>query len=141
LGGEGQLGNAGRILEGGANDFRGINDAGGNEVAVFVFVCVVAFALALHLADAVDDDVSVDARVFGDVPQRVVKHVGDDLSAVLLVAGQVELADGLFAAEQGDTAADYNAFFESGRYGALGVVEQGLLLFHFAFGRGADFNL
>ena len=62
-----------RVLQRGADDLRRIDDAGRDQVAVFVLVGVVAFVLALHLADAIDDHVAVDAGVLGDVPQRVVR--------------------------------------------------------------------
>src|SRR5438105_1076606 len=91
LGREKQCGNARGVLQRGANDLGRVDNAGRNQVAVFVFVGVIAFAFALQLANAIDDDVAIHARVFGDVPQRVVKHVGDDFSAVLFVAGQVKL--------------------------------------------------
>ena len=63
-----------------------------DKVAVLVLVGVVAFVFALHLADAIDDHVAIDAGILGDVPQRVVQHVGDDLGAELLVAFEVELS-------------------------------------------------
>ena len=75
-----------RVLQRGADDLGRVDDAGRDQVAVLVLVGVVAVVLALHLADAVDDHRAVDAGVLGDVPQRIVEHVADDLGAELLVA-------------------------------------------------------
>src|SRR5688572_17800054 len=79
------------VLQRGANDLGGIDDASGHQIAVLVLVGVVAVILTLHLPHAVDDDVAIDAGVFRDVAERVVEHVGDDFAAMLLVAGEVEL--------------------------------------------------
>ena len=87
------------------------------HVAVLVLVGVVAFGLALQLADAIDDDRAVDAGVVGDRPQRLVEDVLDDLRAGLLVAFELELVDGLLAAEQSDAAAGDDALFQGRLHG------------------------
>ena len=66
-------GDAGRVLQSGANDLGRIDDAGGDQVAVLALVGVVALAFALHLLDAIDDDGAVDAGVLGDVAERAVR--------------------------------------------------------------------
>ena len=78
VGREQQRRDARRVLQRRADDLRRVDDARRDHVAVLVLVGVVAVVLALHLADAVDDHRAVDARVLGDVPQRVVEHLADD---------------------------------------------------------------
>ena len=124
-----------------ANDLRRVDDAGRDQVAVLVLVGVVAFVLALHLADAVDDDGAVDARVLGDVPQRIVEHVGDDLGAELLVAFELELLDDLLAAQQGHAAAGDDAFFQRRLRRRLWRLRTAPCAPSFRFGRGADVDL
>ena len=43
--------------------------------------------------------------------------------------------------QQGDAAAGEDAFFDGGTGGVQGVLDAGLLLLHFALGRGADVDL
>src|SRR5689334_13288120 len=50
------------VLQRGTNDLSRVDDTGGDQIAVLVLVGVVAFVLALHLTDAIDDDFAIDAR-------------------------------------------------------------------------------
>ena len=90
---------AGGVLQRDAHDLGRIDDAGGHQVAVLIAVGVVAFVLALHLANAIDDHGAVDAGVVGDALQRIVQHVADDLRAERLVAFELELVERLSRCE------------------------------------------
>src|SRR4029453_4264370 len=114
FGGKQQGGDAGPVLQSDGDDLGGVDHAELEHVAVLVAVGVVAFFLGLELADAVEDDGAIDAGVVGDGPQRLIEDVLDDLSAGLLVAGELELLDGLFGADQGNSAAGNDAAFEGG---------------------------
>ncbi len=63
-----------------------------------------------------------------------------DVDADLLVAFQLQLVEGRSATGQGDAAAGDNAFLDGRTGGVHGVFDAGLLLLHFGFGRGADFD-
>ena len=68
LGGQQQGRYAGRILQRGADDFRRIDNAGGDHIAIFIFVGVVAVGFTLEMPHAVDDHRAVEAGIVGNRP-------------------------------------------------------------------------
>ena len=65
--GEQQRGDAGGVLQGGAGDLGGVDDAGFDQVFVLVGRGVVAF-VAFAFGDVFGDDAAVLAGVVGDRP-------------------------------------------------------------------------
>ena len=73
LGGQQQGSDAGRIGQRCANDFGWVDDTGSNEVTIFLCVGIVAFGLAFHLADAIDNNGTIQTSVVGDRTKRLIK--------------------------------------------------------------------
>ena len=77
----------------------------------------------------------------GDLRQRGAAGAQDDVVADLLVVAQPVRLDRRAGPQQGHAAAGQDAFFDGRAGGVQGVFDAGLLLLHFAFGRGADVDL
>ena len=77
----------------------------------------------------------------GDRRQRGAARTDDDVVADLLVVAQTFGLDRVRSPQQGHAAARQNAFFDRGTRGVQRVFDAGLLLLHFALGRGADVDL
>src|SRR5215212_926404 len=113
LRGQDHRGDAGRVFQGAAGDLYGVDDAALDHVAVDAFHGVEAEGVVRVLADGVDDDAAFEAGVVGDEGQWLLEALaqhedaGADV-AFLALSGGVEDA---LAADEGDTAAGYDAFF------------------------------
>ena len=94
-----------------------------------------------RVADLVDDDRRLEARVVRELADRLLERALDDLRARLLVGDLdvVEL-DRLDRVQERDTAAGDDALLER-RAGRLhGVLDAMLLLLHLGLGRSADLD-
>src|SRR3954468_6182970 len=140
LGGEDVLGDGGRVLQRGARDHGGVDDARGHEVDVLAGGRVEADA-GLGATHLVDHDRALEAGVLGDLAERLLERAQDDAHAGLLIvdAGGVDV-DGRGGFEQGDAAAGHDALLER-RAGRLeGVLDAMLLLLHLRLGGRADLH-
>ena len=85
LGGEDVLGDRGRVLQRGARDHRGVDDAGADQVDVLAGRRVEADAGLASLTHLVDDDRALEAGVLRDLAERLLERAQDDPRAGLLV--------------------------------------------------------
>ena len=125
---------AGRVLDRGANHFGRVNDASRDQVAVGVFVCVVAFGLVLQLPHAINNYSTVLTGIVGDRSQWLIKDFLDDCSADLNIAFELKSVDGFFSSDQRHaTTGDHTRFQRRLRCG-LGIFDERFAFFHFGFG-------
>src|SRR5260221_2063560 len=89
LGRQHERGHGGRVLQRRAHDLRGIDDARLDEVLVLLGRRVEAKG-ALAVLDLLDDDRAVDARVDGDLTQRLLDRAADDVDAVLAIVAELQ---------------------------------------------------
>src|SRR5436305_11369083 len=140
LGHEDVLRDRGRVLQGRAGDLGRVDDAGLDQVAVLAARRVQAFA-CLQVADLVDDDRALEARVLGDLPHRLLERAVDDPGAGDLVrvveALRVEARLGV---QQGDATARHDALLERGAGRLQRVLDAVLFLLHLGLGGGADLD-
>src|SRR5262249_41397249 len=139
LGGDEQTGDRGRILQRRAHDLGRVDDAGLDEVDVFLALRVEAESLRLVLEDLADHDRALDARVLGDLPYRAFQRLEHDVDAGLDVGVVVvDAADRLLGAQERDAAARHDAFLDRGAGSVERVFDAILLLLHLDLGRAAD---
>ena len=86
LGRDQETGDRRRVLQRVPHDFRRIDDAGLDEVGELALLGIVAVVDVLAVQELADDDRAVGARVLGDLPQRRLQRLADDVDADLLVA-------------------------------------------------------
>src|SRR6201999_3738298 len=130
----------GRVLQRGARDHGRVDDAGRDEVDDLAGGRVQAEAL-LGLADVGDDERALEARVLGDLTQRLLERAQDDARAgpLVLVLDAVD-GDAARGLQQRDATAGHDALLE-GRAGRLeGVLDAVLLLLHLRLGGRADLH-
>src|SRR5438876_6229541 len=96
LGGEEQSRDGGGVLQRRAGDLGRVDDAGRDQILVFVGLGVVAEVELGRLLHLPDDDRALGARVLNDDPDRLLERPADDLDAGLLVViGAPDLLEGL----------------------------------------------
>src|SRR5206468_6321618 len=119
-----------------AGDLGRVDDAGRDQILVFVGLGVVAEVELGRLLHLPDDDRALGARVLNDDPDRLLERPADDLDAGLLVViGAPDLLEGLPAPQDRATAARHDAFLDRGAGRVQGVFDPGLLLLHFGLDR------
>src|SRR3954454_11183554 len=140
LRGEDVLGDRRRVLERGAGHHGGVDDARGDQVHVLAGGRVEAVA-GLAAADVVDDDRALEARVLGDLTERLLERAEDDAGAraLVVVLDRVDV-DGGRRLEQRDTAARHDALLEGRAGGLQRVLDAVLLLLHLRLGGRADLH-
>src|SRR5699024_10290738 len=113
LGGQHHLSHRGRVLQSGAGDLGGVNDAGNDHVVHKDFLLgVVAVVGLAGRDDLVDDDAALQAGVLGDLAQGSLQGLQDDAAAGALVTLQgvaqgLDCGDGV---DGGGAAAGNDAF-------------------------------
>src|SRR4249919_831702 len=129
----------GGILDRHANDLGRVDDALGDQVAVFAGLRVEAIVVLLLLQDLADDDGAVFTGVDRDLAGRRGERLAHDLDAGLLVVVRgLDALELLGGAEQGDAAARHDAFFNRRTGRMHRVIHAILALLDFDFGRAAD---
>ena len=128
-------------MQSGSHDHCRVDYTIFHQVDVLAGVGVEAFVLAFHVANAVHNNGSIVACVFGDAAEWVLQHVGDNAGTGIFVAFQTEFAECFAGSDQSDAAAWYDAFFQCGGCCALGVFQQIFPLLHFSFGDGTNVDL
>ena len=89
LGGQHHLSDGSCVLQSGAGDLGGVNDACGDHILhVDLILGVEAVVGLVGRDDLVDDDAALEAGVLGDLAQRSLQSLQDDLCAGALVAFQ-----------------------------------------------------
>ena len=117
-------------MQGDADDFGGIDDAGFDQVFIDAGAGVVADVDAFGSEDFGDDNGAVHATVFGDLFGRGFEGAQDDLGAEFAVAFERggQLGNGFLGAQEGDAAAGDDAFFNGcATSGVQGVFDAGSL--------------
>src|SRR5579864_2207435 len=128
------------VLQRSAHDLRRIEHAGLDQVLVLVGESVVAEVRVLRLQHLAQHHSAFFTGVLGGLAQRLLHRALHDVDADLLVAFEFQLVEGHSRAGQRDSAARDDALF-NGRAGCVHrVFYAGFLLFHFGFGRRANFN-
>src|SRR5262245_2449967 len=139
FGGDQESRNGSCVLDRDADHLGRVDDALGDEVAVFAGLRVEAVRILLLLQDLADDDRAVLTGVDRDLAGRRGQRLAHDLDAGLLVvvlgADALELLGG---AQQGDAAARHDAFLNCCAGGVHRVIHAILALLHLDFGRAAD---
>src|SRR5437764_1150697 len=140
LRGQDVLGEQGRVLQRRARDHGRVDHAGRHEIDDLAAVGVEAVAL-LGLADVVDDDRALEARVERELTQRLLERAQDDLPAraLVLVLEAIDV-DGPGGLEQSHTAARHDALLEGRAGGLERVLDAVLLLLHLGLGGGANLH-
>src|SRR6266511_2387021 len=128
-----------RVLECRADHHRRIGDSGVDEVLVLVRLDVESVALR-GVADPVDDDRAFQARVVGELADRLLQRANDDSCSGALVAFvSVELNrfDGV---QERHAASGDDTLLERGASRLERVLDAVLLLLHLRLGRGTDLD-
>ena len=87
------------------------------------------------------DDGAVMARILGDLADRRLQRLADDVDAAgLVVIGALEALERLGGVEQRDAAAGDDAFLDRGAGRVERVVDAVLALLHLDLGRAADLD-
>src|SRR5882757_6476496 len=137
--GDQQRGHGGCVLDRGADHLGRVDDALGDQIAVFAGLAVEAVGVLILFQDLADDDGAVLARVDRDLAGRRGERLAHDLDAGLLVvvlgADALEL---LGSTEQGDAAARNDAFLDRRAGRMHRVINAILALLHLDLGRAAD---
>ncbi|CAN4044979.1 AAA+ ATPase domain-containing protein, partial [Dysosmobacter welbionis] len=135
-------GDAGGVLQGAAGHLGGIDDAGGDHVAVLLLVGIKAVAGLAGGADLLQDHGAIQTGVGSDLTDGSLQGLGHDADTGLFVAlhaGKQSLHGGDHVHEDG-AAAGHNAFLNSGAGGVQGVLDAELLLLHLGLGGSADLD-
>src|SRR5438093_1414668 len=127
------------VLDRHTNHLGRVDDALGDQVAVFAGLRVEAVGILILLEDLADDHRTVFASIDGDLAGWIRQRLADDFNAGLLVvvlgAKSLEMLGG---AEQGDAAARHDAFLNRRTGRMHRVIHAILALPHLDFGRAAD---
>src|SRR2546421_8437226 len=139
FGGDQERGNRSRVLDRHANHLGRVDDALGDQVAVFAGLRVEAVGVLILLQDLSDDHGTVFAGIDRDLAGRRAQRLAHDLDAGLLVvvlgAQPLEMLGGT---QQGDAAARHDAFLNRRTGRMHRVINAVLALLDLDFGRAAD---
>ena len=123
-----------------AGYFSWVKDAEFEHVAVGPVGCVVA-VVTFASKNRVHNHAWLVATVGNDFAQWGLNGLHDQLDACILISVvALERANRLTCAQQCYAAASHNAFFNGGTGCVQRVFNAGFFLFHFDFGRSADFD-
>ena len=137
LSGEEQTGDGSGVLQRAAGHLGRIDDAGLHKVHPFIGGDVQTFVALAALAFA-DDERAFEARVVGEAAEGLFDGAAHDLRAHGFVAVELEGVEGLLRADERDTAAGDDAFFDGCARGVQGVFDAGLLFLHLSLGGCTD---
>src|SRR5205814_1568408 len=118
---------------------RRVGDPGLDQVLVLAGLDVESVALRA-VADLVDDDRALEARVVGELPDRLLERPQDDRGTCALVALVVVEVDRLDRREQRNAAAGDDPLLERGASRLERVLDAVLLLLDLGLGRSADLD-
>src|SRR5712675_1907735 len=139
FGGDQQRRDRSRVLDRHANHLGRVDDALGDQVAVFAGLRVEAVGILILLKDLADDHGTVFSGIDRDLAGRIGQRLAHDLDAGLLVvvlgAQPLEMLGGT---QQGDAAARHDAFLDRRPGRMHRVINAILALLDLDFGRAAD---
>src|ERR1700758_2841558 len=139
LGGDQERRNRSCVLDSHTHDLGWVDDALGDQVAVFASLRVEAVAVLFLFQHLADDDRAVLARIYRDLTGWPRQRLAHDLDASLLVV--VFGADALErfgSTQQGNAAARDDAFLDRSAGRMHRVINAILALLHLDLGRAAD---
>ena len=111
--GDQQTRNRSCVLQRGAHDLRRVDDAGFDQIGVNAILCIEPEIGVLLLKQLASDNGAVEASIFGDLTDRSLESLADDVNAdILVVIRTFELGKGLGRIEESGTATGNNAFFD-----------------------------
>src|SRR6266511_456480 len=139
LGREDVLRDRGGVLERGARDHRRVDDPGLHEVLVLAGLDVQALALRGG-PDLVDDHRALEARVVGELPDRLLESADYDERTRALISFELVDLDRLDRVQERDPAAGDDPFLERGPRCLERVLDAMLLLLHLCLGRRPDLD-
>ena len=139
LGGQQQARDRAGVLQRRAGDLGRVDDTGGHEVLVLTGEGVEALA-RLHVADLLDDDGALEARVRRDPEQRRLHGLADDVGTRGLVTVELELVEALDGLEQGGATTGDDALLDGRTRRGQGVLDAVLDLLELGLGRGTDLD-
>src|SRR5665213_509935 len=143
IGGQQENGDFTGVLQSGAFNLRGGNDAGFDDIDKFAGEGVPP-VVVLGFHDPADNDAAAGAGVLGDLLERRDQCAADDFHARRLVPFELEVGaavEGLEGADEGDAPAGHDAFFNCRASRVEGVFDAGFLFLELRFGSRADVNL
>ncbi len=121
-----QAGHRGGVLQRGAHDLGRVDDAGLHQVLELTGLGVVAVVVLVLLQRLAGDHRAVFAGVLGDLAQRGLDRLADDLDAeALVVIVGLQLGQDQRGARQGDAAARDDAFLDRPRGWRAGCRQRG----------------
>jgi hypothetical protein len=131
--------NRGRILQSRAHDLSRVDDAGLDQVLELAGLRVEAEVVGVVLQRLAGDDRAVFTGILGDLAQRGLDRLADDLDpeALVVVIG-LDLAQDQGCPRQGNTAARNDTFLDRRTRGVQAVIDAILTLLHFHFGAATD---
>ena len=139
LGGDQQTGNRRRTLDRRAHDLGRVDNAFGDEIAVFAGLRVEAVGILILVHDLADHDRTVRTGIDRDLTRRRLDRLAHDVDAVLLVLVLgLEALECLDRTQQGDTAARQDAFLDRGAGCVHRVIDAILALPHLDLGGTTD---
>src|SRR4051812_19002412 len=127
------------VLQRATGHLRRIDDAGFDQVFVLARGDVITF-VAFALLHFLDDERAFLARVIGQCAKRSFHGAANDRHADAFVALELEAVERFLRADQCDTAARDDAFFNRSASSVQRIFDACLLLFHLSLSRGADIN-
>src|SRR4051812_17324839 len=139
LGREDVLGDGRSVLQCGADDHRRVGDAGLDEVLVLPGLDVQTVALG-RVADLVDDDRALEARVVGELSHRLLERAQDDRDTRPLVTLERVELDRVDRVHERDTATGDDTLLERSASRLECVLDAVLLLLHLGLRRSADLH-
>src|SRR5215204_7097265 len=123
----------------GTDDLRRIDNAGLEHVLILFGLSIEAEGLRLVVSDPPDHDRALDARVLGDLTDRSLECLQDDVDAGLdLRVFVLEFRHGLLGAEQYHAATWDDPFLDCRAGGMEGIIDPVLLLLDLDLGGAAD---
>src|SRR5579862_8615335 len=139
LGGDQQSGDGRRTLDRRAHDLGWVDDALGDEVAVFASLRVVAVVALILFQDLANHDRTVSAGVERNLARRRLDRLAHDVDAVLLVlVVGLDAPQSFGGAQKRDAAARQDAFLDRGAGRMHRVIDAILALLHLDLGGAAD---
>src|SRR3954471_12698020 len=134
-----QRGDRRGVLQRRADDLRGVDDAGLDEILVGVGQRVETFGV-LRLTHALHDDGAFVSGVGRNPPHRLFDRALDDVDADLLIAFELQAVEHLRRTNQRDAAAGDDPLFDRRLGRVHRVLDARLLLLHLGLGRRTDLD-
>src|SRR5438093_7091626 len=111
-----------------------VDDPRLHHVDILVCLGVEAARDGYGRLDLLDDYGALESGVLHDLPDRLLEGAPHDADTGGLVAGELETAEGLRRAEQGNAAPGHDPLLDGGPRSVEGVLDPRLLLFHRGLG-------